>query len=76
MPSIDIVAGIRTLTQIQILPAIPKKWLPQFSFGLEAFSLRPFQSAGSNARSVVANANTASSKVLRLLRNEQLAAIK
>ncbi len=40
---------------------------------LEAFALRPFQSTGSNARSVVHNRNTASSKMLRLLQNVQLA---
>lgn len=53
---------------------MPTKWWPQLSFGLEAFALRPFQSAGSNARSVVSNANTAASKILRLLGNEKLAA--
>lgn len=73
MPSTDIVRDIRVLIQNKLLPAVPKKWLTQFSFGLEAFALRPFQSAGSNARSVVANSNTASSKLLRLLRNEPLA---
>jgi hypothetical protein len=53
--------------------------VPQFQFGLEAFCLRPFQSAGSNARTVVANTNTAASKTLRLLSNlalaEQLGAV-
>ena len=52
---------------------VQTKWWPQLSFGLEAFAVRPFQSAGSNARSVVANANTAASKVRRLLSNDKLA---
>jgi hypothetical protein len=52
---------------------VPTKWWPQLSFGLEAFSLQPFQNAGSNARSVVANTNTAASKVRRLLKNDNLA---
>jgi hypothetical protein len=52
---------------------VPTKWLPQLSFGLEAFALRPFQSAASNARSVMSNPNTAASKVRRLLGNEKLA---
>src|SRR5215204_4987448 len=73
MPSKDIVRDIRVLIQNKLLLSVPTKWWPQLSFGLEAFSLRPFQSAGSNARSVVANANTAASKTLRLLRNLALA---
>ena len=74
MPSQHIVQDIRVLIQNKLLPSIPTKWWPQLSFGLEAFSLRPFQSAGSNARLVVANARTASSKSFRLLANEKLAA--
>src|ERR1700744_6482200 len=74
MSSVSIVRDSRTLIQNTLLEAVPTKWWPQLSFGLEAFALRPFQSAGSNARSVVANANTAASKVRRLLRNDKLAA--
>ncbi len=74
MPSTDIVRDSRYLIQTKLLPSVPTKWWPQLTFGLEAFTLRPFQSAGSNARSVVANANTAASKTLRLLANEKLAA--
>jgi Transposase DDE domain len=73
MPPKDIVRDIRALVQNKLLPSVPTKWWPQLAFGLEAFALRPFQSAGSNARSVVANANTAASKTLRLLRNGKLA---
>lgn len=73
MSSVSIVRDTRTLTQNNLLPAVCSKWVPQFQFGLEAFSLRPFQSAGSNARTVVANTNTAASKTLRLLRNLALA---
>jgi hypothetical protein len=73
MPSKDIVRDIRVLVQNKLLPSVPGKWLPLFSFGLEAFSLRPFQSAGSNARMAVANAATASSKAFRLLKNVKLA---
>jgi hypothetical protein len=73
MPSQNIVRDIRVLVQNNLLPSVPTKWCPQLSFGLEAFSLRLFQSAGSNARTVVANANTASSKTLRLLKNRKLA---
>jgi hypothetical protein len=73
MSSHSIVRDTRTLIQNKLLPSIPTKWWPQLAFGLEAFSLRPFQSAGSNARSVVVNTNTAASKVRRLLGNEKLA---
>lgn len=74
MSSTDIVRDCRTLIQNKLLEVVPTKWWPQVGFGLEAFALRPFQSAGSNARSVVANANTAASKVRRLLGNDRLAA--
>jgi hypothetical protein len=74
MSPTGIVADARTLIQNKLLPSVPAKWQPQFTFGLEAFALQPFQSAGSNARSVVINANTAASKVRRLLRNDKLAA--
>lgn len=73
MPSIDIVEGVRALTQNKLVPCVPKRWLPQFSFGLQAFGLKPFQSAGSNARSVVANPDTAATKTDRLLANLKLA---
>jgi len=73
MPSPNIVRDIRVLVQNKLLPVVPSKWTALFSFGLEAFSLRPFQSAGSNARTVVSNRNTAGSKVLRLLKNVRLA---
>lgn len=73
MSSTDIVRDCRTLIQNKLLEVIPTKWWLQLSFGLEAFSLRPFQSAGSNARAVVTNTNTAASKVRRLLGNGKLA---
>jgi hypothetical protein len=73
MSSTSIVRSSRTLIQNKLLEAVPTKWWPQLSFGLEAFALRPFQSAGSNARSVVGNTNTAASKVRRLLGNDRLA---
>ena len=67
MTSTDIVRDCRTLIQNKLLEVVPTKWLPQAAFGLEAFALRTFQSAGSNARMVVPNVSTARSKVYRLL---------
>ena len=74
MSSTDIVQKSRSLIQNKLLMAVPSKWQEQLAFGLEAFALRPFQSAGSNARAVTANTNTAASKVRRLLANQKLAA--
>ena len=73
MPPTQIVRDIRTITQKQLLPKITSKWLPQFNFGLQAYTLQEFQSATGNARMVSANPNTASSKSRRLLGNSRLA---
>lgn len=73
MPPTDIVNGVRTLTQNKLLPTVSKKWLPQFSFGLQAYGLRAFHSAAGNARMVVRNATTAATKADRLLANNRLA---
>lgn len=74
MPSPSIVRDIRVLVQNKLLPLVPKKWIPQFVFGTQAFSLRTFQSANGNARMVVGNAATAATKCDRLLANARLAA--
>jgi len=74
MPPNNIVRDVRVLIQNKLLPQVPKKWAPQFTFGMQAFSLRPFQSANSNARMAVGNAATASTKCDRLLANVRLAA--
>jgi hypothetical protein len=73
MSPTGIVAGVRQLTQNKLLPGVPKKWLGQFQFGLQAYGLQSFQSATSNARQVVPNANTAARKSERLLANNGLA---
>ncbi|MDR1300449.1 MAG: transposase [Candidatus Nomurabacteria bacterium] len=74
MSPITIITNINQLTKTKLAPVLPKKWLPQFQFGLKAYSLRTFHSASSNARQVVANPNTASRKSERLLANIGLAA--
>ena len=56
----------------KLLPAIPKKHHCLFTFGLSAFALNSFQSLASNARQVVENLSTASSKVYRLTKNDKL----
>lgn len=73
MPPTQIVRDIRTITQKQLLPNVTSKWLPQFHFGLQAYTLQEFTSATGNARMVNPNPNTASSKSRRLLGNTRLA---
>ena len=73
MPPTQIVRDIRTITQKQLLPRVTNKWLPQFNFGLAAYTLQAFTSATGNARMVSPNPNTASSKSRRLLGNNRLA---
>jgi hypothetical protein len=73
MPSTDIVRDIRVLIQTKLTPSVPTRWLRQFFFGLQAYGLKPFQSANGNARTVVSNPSTASTKCDRLLKNLKLA---
>jgi hypothetical protein len=73
MSPLGIVRDIRTIVQKQLLPAVPKRWSKQVDFGIKAYSLRSFASAGSNARKVVENIHTASTKADRLLANLKLA---
>jgi hypothetical protein len=73
MPSQNIVRGIRTQIQKQLLPSVPSRWRSQLSFGLQAYGLRAFQSATGNARSAVAKASTGIRKSERLFQNSKLA---
>ena len=72
MSSPNIVQAIHTTVTSKIVPAVPKKWLQQFTFGFQAYGLKPFQSAAGNARSVIANSTTASTKADRTLANKRL----
>ena len=56
----------------RLLPLIPKKHHPLFIFGLQAFTVNSFVSLASNARQVVENVHTASSKVFRLTSKQTL----
>lgn len=56
----------------QILPHIPKKWLPQVAFGTNALSLHPLTSCNANARMTGAKRGTAETKMARLLGNTGL----
>lgn len=69
MPSNNIVRGIHLQIQSQLLPSVSRRWIKQFSFGLQAYGLRSFQSATGNARMVGTNAHTATRKAERLFKN-------
>lgn len=73
MPPATIVPGVRRIMQRQFSQQVPKKWRKLFTFGMQAYALRSFQSATGNARMVVANPNTAARKSERLLANYRLA---
>jgi DDE family transposase len=53
----------------QFFPHVTLKHIHQFRFGIQAFTFSPFSSLNSNARLVVENRQTASSKMYRLTRN-------
>jgi hypothetical protein len=72
MPSPDIVRGIQTRIQNQLLPSLSARWRKQLWFGLQAYGLRAFQSATGNARMVGKNTHTAIRKAERLFRNSCL----
>ena len=73
MPSKNIVRGIHSKIQNQLVPTIPNRWQKQFSFGLQAYGLKAFQSASGNARTVGIKAATAIRKKERLFQNQGLA---
>lgn len=64
----------RRLIQDRFLPHVTPKHKELFQFGIKAFSLRPFVSLNSNARTIIQNRNTAESKVYRLVTKEGFAA--
>ena len=73
MSSQNIVRTVRAQIQTNLLPATNRYWRSQLQFGLQAYGLRPFQSARSNARQVVPRVGTAIRKQERLFSNSGLA---
>lgn len=43
MPPTNIVRDIRTSVDTKLLPVVPRKWIHQFNFGIQAYGLTPFQ---------------------------------
>jgi len=73
MPPLKSIASIRTLVSTKIMPMVNSThWEEQVRFGLKAYALQPFVSANGNARTVVGNVNTASTKTDRVLANVKL----
>lgn len=70
--SINVLKQSVRLIGNNILPNVLPKHQDLFKFGIQAFSLTSFNSLNSNARVVIENINTASSKVYRLVSNTRI----
>lgn len=70
--SINVLKQSVRLIDNNILPNVSPKHKDLFKFGISAFSLTAFSSLNSNARMIVENANTALSKVYRLVSNQKI----
>src|SRR6266705_5082865 len=68
----SIVGQTRRFVTTRILSLIKPKHQQMFSFGLQALTLTPYESLGSNARLVVETLLTASSKIYRFVSNKTL----
>lgn len=68
----DIVYQTGILVNTKILPQVKAKHQGLFKFGVQALSFSPFSSLNSNARQIIENINTASSKVYRLVSKESI----
>lgn len=66
----SIVGQTRKFVMTRILSQVKPKHQSLFSFGLQALTLTPYDSLGSNARLVIKNIATASSKIYRLVSNK------
>lgn len=71
----NIVGQTRKFVTARILSSVKPKHQKMFSFGLQALTFTPYDSLGSNARLVVENVSTASSKIYRLVSNKTLVCV-
>ena len=69
---LNIVQETVQIIQSRFFPYVSAKHIHQFRFGVQAFTLSSFESLKSNARLVVANTNTAHSKMHRLTSNTEI----
>lgn len=63
------------IIQEKFIPAVSKKHLHLFRFGIAALTLSPFRSLNSNARVAVKNTNTAYTKMYRLTKQKKLLSV-
>lgn len=68
----DIVEQTAMFVTTRIFPYVKPQQLKLFSFGIQALSLTPYTSLGSNARYIIANVHTAGSKIYRLVSNNNI----
>lgn len=68
----SIVGQTKKFVTTRILPIITPKQQKLFSFGIQALTLTPYDSLGSNARMIVENVATAASKIYRLVSNKTM----
>ena len=73
MSSKVIIPAYTHIVQQQLIPALPEYWHHQVRFGVQALTIKPFVSLASNARATIANPNTASTNMDRLVGNAGLA---
>lgn len=68
----NILGQTRKFVMKKILSRVKPKHQKLFSFGIATLSFTPYTSLGSNARQIVSNLCTASSKIYRLVSNKTL----
>ena len=68
----NIVEQTSTFVTTRILAFVKPQHKKLFAFGIQALSLTAYTSLGSNARQIIANVNTASSKIYRLVSNNTI----
>lgn len=68
----NILGQTRKFVTKRILSSVKPKHQKLFSFGLQALTFTPYESLGSNARLIVENISTASSKIYRVGSNKTL----
>lgn len=73
MSSKVIIPAYAHIIQHQLIPSLPEYWHHQVRFGVQALTIKPFVSLASNARATIANPDTASTNMDRLVANAGLA---
>ncbi len=68
----NIVGQTKKFVSTRLLLFVKPKHRKLFVFGIQALTLTPYESLGSNARLVVGNISTAASKIYRLVSNKTL----